>query len=162
MTTTNHRSDGQAPSGSNGHSGARRGPDSQRVVVDDYSPGAVGVLVTAGVLMVLTGLLQAFQGIVALFNDTFYVVGEEYVFQLDLTTWGWAHLTLGVVLVLGGAGLFSGATWARVLAVVLASLSIVANFLWMPYYPWWSLTIIVFDLFVIWAATAHGRDIIAE
>ena len=55
--------------------------------------------------------------------------------------------------------LFQGATWARAVAVVLASLSIVANFFWMPYYPLWSLTIIALGVLVIWAATAHGRDI---
>jgi hypothetical protein len=162
VTTTNQRSAGQAHKASNGRAGVRRSADTRRKAVDDYNPGAVGVLVTAGVLMVLTGLFQAAQGLVALVSDEFYVVGQEYVFQLDLTTWGWVHLVLGIVLVLGGVGLFSGATSARVLAVVLASFSIMANFLWMPHYPWWSLTIIAFDLFVIWAATAHGRDILAH
>ena len=109
--------------------------------------------------MVLSGSLQAIQGIVALFNDTFYVVGEEYIFEFDVTSWGWIHLIMGVVVALAGVGLFQGAVWARTVAVIVASVSIIANFMWMPYYPFWSLTVIAFDVFVIWAATMHGRDI---
>lgn len=126
---------------------------------DDYSSAAVGVTVAAGIIMLLSGSLQAMQGVVALFNDTFYVVGEEYVFEFDVTTWGWIHLIMGVIVAVAGVGLFQGAVWARTVAVVMASVSIIANFLWMPYYPIWSLTIIAFDVFVIWAATSHGRDI---
>ena len=124
-----------------------------------YSPGAVGITVFAGVLMVLSGGLQAVQGLVALVNDTFYVVGEEYLFEFDVTSWGWIHLIMGVIVALAGVGLFRGAVWARTVAVIVASVSIIANFMWMPYYPFWSMTVIAFDIFVIWAATMHGRDI---
>ena len=124
-----------------------------------YSPGAVGVTVFAGVLMVLSGSLQAVQGVVALANDTFYVVGEEYLFEFDVTSWGWIHLIMGVIVALAGVGLFRGAVWARTVAVIVASVSIIANFMWMPYYPFCSMTVIAFDIFVIWAATMHGRDI---
>ena len=125
----------------------------------NYSSGAVGVVATAGVLMFMVGILHAIQGIVALANDEFFVVGQEYVFKFDVTTWGWIHLVAGVVVAAAGAFLFQGAVWARTVAVIVACVSIIASFLWMPYYPVWSLTIIVFDFFVIWAVTAHGRDI---
>ncbi len=125
----------------------------------EYSGGAVGLIAFAGVLMLLTGVLHALQGIVALVNDEFFVYGEEYVFEFDVTTWGWVHLILGLVVAGAGLALFQGATWARVVAVALASLSIVASFLWMPFYPFWSLMLVAFDVFVIWAVTAHGRDI---
>ncbi len=98
----------------------------------------------------------------ALVNDTFFVVGQEYVFKFDVTAWGWAHLVLGVVVAVAGFFLFQGAVWARTVAVIMACLSILASFLWMPYYPVWSLTIIAFDVFVIWAVTVHGRDILAQ
>jgi hypothetical protein len=125
----------------------------------NYSSGAVGVLVFAGILMVLIGALHAIQGLVALANDKFYVVGPEYVFQFDVTTWGWIHLILGIVVALAGIALFQGATWARTVAVIVACVSIVANFMWLPYYPLWSMIVIAFGVFVIWAATAHGTDI---
>ena len=129
---------------------------------DNYSGTAVGVTVFAAVLMILGGIMQALQGLVALANDTFFVLGEEYVFKFDITTWGWVHLLLGLVVAFAGVGLFQGATWARAVAVVVASVSILVNFLWIPYYPIWSLTLMALAVLVIWAVTAHGRDIVAD
>jgi hypothetical protein len=125
----------------------------------DYSAGAVGVIVTAAVLMIMIGIFHAIQGIIALANDTFFVVGEEYVFQFDVTTWGWIHLIVGVIVALAGMALFQGQVWARTVAVLAACVSIVASFAWLPYYPIWNIIIIAFGGFVIWAVTAHGRDI---
>lgn len=127
---------------------------------DHYSGTAVGVTVTAAVFMILIGVFQAIQGLVALINDNFYVLGSEYIFKFDVTTWGWIHLILGTVAAFAGFALFQGAVWARAVAVLMASVGIIANFMWMPYYPIWSLTVITFNAFVIWAATAHGRDIV--
>ena len=125
----------------------------------DRSPAAYGGVVFAAMLMILAGTFQSVQGLVALVNDDFYVTGEEYIFRFDLTTWGWVHLVLGVIVGLAGAALLRGAVWARTVAVILAGLSILANFLWIPYYPVWSLTVIAFDVFVIWALVVHGRDV---
>lgn len=130
-----------------------------RLEPDTYSEGAVAVTASAGVLMVLIGTMHAIQGLVALVNDDFYVIGQEYVFEFDVTTWGWIHLIGGAIVLLAGIALFRGSVWARTLAVVMASISILLNFVWLPYYPLWSLVVIGFDLFVIWAVTAHGRDI---
>jgi len=125
----------------------------------EYSSGAVGLTVFAAVMMIIVGSFQAIAGVVALFNDTFYVVGEEYVFKLDVTSWGWIHLTLGIVIAVAGFFLFRGAVWARTVGVILASISALFNFAWLPYYPIWAIAIITLDVFVIWALTAHGRDI---
>lgn len=124
------------------------------------SEGAVGVTVLAGTLMIMIGVFHAFQGIVALLNDTFYVVLPEYVLAFDITTWGWVHLILGLVVAFAGASLFRGATWGRTIAVIMACISMAVSFVWMPYYPLWSLTVIALDIFVIWAAVLHGRDIV--
>lgn len=127
-----------------------------------YSAGAVGLIVFAATVMIIGGVMQALQGLVALLNDTFYVVGEEYVFQFDVTTWGWIHLLLGIVVAVAGFALLQGATWARVVAIVVASVSIIANFLWLPYYPLWSIIIISLGIAVIWALSLHGRDVLGE
>ena len=125
----------------------------------NYSATAVGVTVFAGVLMLMGGTLHAIQGLVALFNDQFLVVGQDYVFKFDITTWGWIHLILGIVVALAGVALFRGSMWARLVAVAVACVSIILNFMWAPYYPVWSMIIIAMDVFVIWAVTAHGKDI---
>lgn len=140
-------------------------PDEDRqggAAEQSYNAAAVGLILCAGILMVMGGIFQMLQGIVALFNDTFFVVGAEYVFEFDVTTWGWIHLGMGAIVAAAGAGLFSGAMWARSIAVVVAGLSMVTSFLWIPYYPVWSLLTIAFDAFVIWAVTVHGRDVRAE
>ena len=63
------------------------------------------------------------------------------------------------VVVLAGFALFSGAVWARTVGVILAVLSAIANFAFIPYYPVWSIVMIAVNITVIWALTAHGRDI---
>jgi hypothetical protein len=90
------------------------------------------------------------------------VATRNYVFQFDATTWGWIHLILGVVVALAGFAVMAGRVWGRVVGITLAVLSAVANFLFIPYYPFWSLTVIALDIFVIWALAAHGREIAEE
>jgi hypothetical protein len=124
----------------------------------ETSGWAVGFILFAALMMIMAGCFQFFAGLVALFNDTFYVATREYVFQFDATTWGWIHLLIGVILALAGFGIMAGQTWARVVGIFLALLSAAANFLFIPYYPFWSLTIIAVDIFIIWALAAHGRE----
>jgi hypothetical protein len=124
----------------------------------DTSGWAVGFTVFAAIMMIMVGVFQALQGLVAIFENEFYVQTRNYLFQFDATTWGWIHLVIGLVVALAGWGLLSGRTWARVVGITLAALSATANFLFIPYYPFWSLLIITLDIFVIWALTAHGRE----
>ena len=120
---------------------------------------AVGLIVFAAIMLMMAGTFQFLAGLVALFENEFYVTTRNYVFQLDATTWGWIHLLLGIVLGVAGWGLLSGRTWARAMAITVAALSALANFLFLPYYPFWALTIIALDVLVIWAVAAHGRDV---
>lgn len=127
----------------------------------EVSGWAVGWTFYAAMMMWLLGGFHAIAGLSAIIRDEFYVVTPEYIFQFDVTTWGWVHLIAGVVVILAGAGLFSGAVWARTVGVVLAVISALVNFAWLPWYPFWSVIMIVASVFVIWALTAHGRDITA-
>jgi hypothetical protein len=113
-----------------------------------------GWLVFAGVLMVFGGFMTLFAGIAAIANDDVFVATNDYVYRFDLTGWGWIHLILGIVIVLAGFALFQGATWARVVGVVLVGLAMIANFLWLPYAPFWAIVLIAIDGFVIWALCA--------
>ncbi|TCC49170.1 hypothetical protein E0H75_20605 [Kribbella capetownensis] len=113
----------------------------------------------AGVMMVMSGGFQAFSGLVALFENEFYVSTRNYLFQFDATAWGWIHLLFGIAVLLAGLAVMAGQTWARVVGIILAVLSALANFTFIPYYPFWALTIIAIDIFVIWALAVHGRDL---
>ena len=110
-------------------------------------------------MLVVVGFFQAVAGLVALLNDEFFIVGAEWTFKFDITTWGWIHLILGVVLLASGFGIFTGNVAARTVGVLVAGLSAVVNFLWLPWYPVWAIIVIALDIAIIWALTAHGRDI---
>ncbi|MEW1739487.1 hypothetical protein AB0346_26415 [Nocardia beijingensis] len=123
---------------------------------DDHSVKqavAATTSIGAAVLLLAAGILSIFQGISALSKDDILVSGPNYTYEFSATTWGWIHLVLGILIVIAAVGLIAGAMWARVIAVFLAALSILANFLWLPYYPWWSTVVIALDVVVIWAVT---------
>ncbi|MDQ0935719.1 DUF7144 family membrane protein [Streptomyces turgidiscabies] len=120
--------------------------------------GAGGLVTFAGVLLFIAGILDLFRGIMAIADDDVYVNTPNYVFKFDLTSWGWIQLVLGVIAMTVSAGLFSRATWARVVGVGIAGLLIIANFLSIPYYPVWSLTLIALYAFVIWALCVVRRE----
>ena len=126
---------------------------------NEYSSWAVGWAAFAGIMLMMTGFFHVLSGLVAIFDDTFYVVGREYIFEFDVTTWGWTHLIWGLIVVAAGFGIFSGNVLARTLGVFAAGLSMLVNFTWLPYYPVWSALMIAIAVAVIWALTVHGRDI---
>jgi hypothetical protein len=104
-------------------------------------------------MMLTIGIFQVIAGIAAIIEDDFYVVGTEYAFNLDVSGWGWIHLILGLLLVFAGWSLFSGKSWAGIFAIVLAVLAAIANFFYIPYYPFWSLLVIALCVWVIWSLT---------
>lgn len=120
------------------------------------SAGAAGLILFASVVMVMIGIMHVIWGLSAIINDQFFVVTENYIFQFDVSTWGWIHLIAGIIVLLAGFSLYSGAVWARAVGILLAVISIVANFASIPYYPFWSILMIALGVFVIWALTVHG------
>ncbi|MEU1548127.1 hypothetical protein [Nocardia sp. NPDC005745] len=112
---------------------------------------AAGTSIAAAILLLTVGVLSIFEGISAVAEDDLIVVGADYVYKFDTTTWGWIHIVIGILLVVAALGLMTGAMWARVVAIVLAALSIIANFMWLPYYPAWSVLVIALNIVVIWA-----------
>lgn len=130
---------------------------------------AVAGWVFAATMMVVVGVFQIIAGLTAVLHDNFYVNVRNYTFDLDVSTWGWIHIVLGALLLLTGLALTSGRVWAAAAGIVVAALSAINNFFFLPYYPIWSLLIIAVDVFVIWslarmisAATGGGLDRWAE
>ncbi|MFB8771869.1 DUF7144 family membrane protein [Streptomyces broussonetiae] len=113
---------------------------------------AAGGTLFAGVLLFVQGVIGILQGIAGIAEDDVYAHVGDYVFEFSLTAWGWIHLVLGVVLVVVAWGLLSGpALWARAAGIALAALTVVANFLYLPYQPWWAVIGIAIGTFVIWS-----------
>jgi hypothetical protein len=123
------------------------------------SPWANGLTIFAAAMMMIIGFWQALAGIAAIGQDKVYAATPEYIYAFDVTGWGWIHLLLGILIVCAGVAVFMGSTWARMVAIVLASLSMIANFAFLPHYPVWSLTIIALDAAVIWALATYHREI---
>jgi hypothetical protein len=122
------------------------------------STAAGGLTIFAAVMLLIGGTLSVFRGIMGIAEDEVFVNTPNYVFKFDLTSWGWIHLVLGAVSVVVGIGLLRLSFWARILGVALAGLLIIANFLSLPYYPFWSITVIAICGFVIWALCVVRPD----
>lgn len=105
----------------------------------------------AAILLALVAIFQILDGIAAIASDQVYVKGIDYTYKLDVTSWGWIHLVIGLVALATAIGILMGQVWGRIVGIVIASVSVISNFMFLPYYPFWSLTVIAFDVFIIWA-----------
>jgi hypothetical protein len=110
-----------------------------------------GSTLLAATLLILSGLWGVFAGLTAVLKQSFFVAQPNYTFQFSVHGWGWIHLVLGIVVFAAGACVLLGRTWAKALGIVLAVFSGLSYFLFLPYYPAWSIVLIGVDAFVIWA-----------
>lgn len=126
---------------------------SSRHGFENTTKGAVafGATSFAGIMLATVALFQVLEGIAAIANDDIYVNGVNYVYELDITAWGWIHLILGIIGIAIGIAILAGQTWGRLGGLVVAFLGALAGFAFLPYYPLWSLVIVAFNVFVVWA-----------
>jgi hypothetical protein len=123
------------------------------------SAGAIGWIAFAGFVMIVAGGFAVLQGLAWIINSDNFA-GTDQVFSGSVTTWGWVQLVVGAIVMLSGFGVFSGNVLARTVGVVAVLVNMLTSFVSMTFYPLWGLVIIVVDISVIWALTAHGRDIV--
>jgi hypothetical protein len=123
---------------------------------------AIGFTMFAAIMLMINGSFQIIAGLTGIFENEFYVRTPNYFLELDASAWGWIHLIWGVLVLIGGLGLLSGSLWGRTLGVIAAAGSMLVAFAFIPLYPVWSIVVISVAVTVIWALTAHGRDIVAE
>ncbi|MFB6717673.1 MULTISPECIES: hypothetical protein [unclassified Streptomyces] len=138
---------------------ASSGPSVARdTVPSSRHPFPYGWTAFAGILMIFGGAMAIFEGIAAIGRDRVFLATHNYMFRFSLTGWGWIHLILGIVILLAGCALFTGAAWARVVGIVLAGLGALANFVWLPFYPLWSIVLIAINVFILWALCASPQE----
>ena len=126
-----------------------------------YEPersGWTGWITFAAIMMIIAGSLNALYGFIAVVNDEWVVWGNRGNLYLDISEWGWVHLVIGLIVLVAGIGLFSGRMIARIIAIIVAGSSLIANFFFIPAYPLWAIAVVVIDVLVIWALTAHGSE----
>ena len=130
---------------------------SERMATSDRWSGWISF---AGLMIIIIGGLDFFQGLIALIRDQYYVVTPNQIVVFDLTTWGWIMMIWGVILLLAGFGLLSGATWARWFSIVVLSLNIIAQlgFVGSAQYPLWALTVLTLTIVVLYALIVRWND----
>ena len=118
---------------------------------------AHGIEVFAGMMLIIAGVFEVIQSIAAIARDEYLVLLPNYVFSIDLTGWGWIHLLVGLILAAVGVLLLLGKGFARIAGIVVAGISAIINFSWLPYSPLWALLAIAVDILVIWALATLRR-----
>ena len=136
--------------------GQRSGSGTTDIYQEESGVGA-GWILFAAIMMITGGFFAIFEGLAALINHGNFYHITNYPYGTSLTAWGWAFLIGGIIVMLAGFYVMAGAMWARIIGVAIASLSALANFFFVPFYPFWSLTVITLDAFVIWALAVHGK-----
>jgi hypothetical protein len=117
-----------------------------------------GQIAFAAIMMIVGGIWHGLSGLAGVLRDEVYLTTPAYTYQFDLTWWGWVHLVLGAILVGTGIAVAQGRTWGRVTGIALAILSLVANFLFLPHYPVWSILIISLDIVIIYSLATYARE----
>lgn len=114
----------------------------------------------AGVILLISGAFSAIQGLIAVIGpNTYFALVEGDLFLFDVAGWGWWNLIIGVLLFLVGLAVMTGATWARIIAVILAILNAIVQMLLIPVQPWWSFIAIAIDVLIVYALIAHGDEL---
>ena len=123
------------------------------------SLGWAGWITFAAVILTLIGALNIFQGVIALFDDGYFIVpSEDDLLLVDFTAWGVIMLVWGALLVAAGVAVAAGRGWARWFAVVLACVNVVVQIGFLSAYPIWSAILILLDVLVIFALTARWDE----
>jgi len=118
-----------------------------------------GWIVFAAVVMLIVGVLDFFEGLIAIIRDNYFVIHGNQLIVFDTTKWGWITLIWGIVLVIAGFGLWTGSGWARWFTIIVVGLNILGQLSWLgaSSYPLWSLVIITLNIIVLYALCARWQ-----
>lgn len=138
---------------------ALRTPADGPMLREDSRADRVGWAVFAAVMLMMAGAFNAIDGLVALLNGKWLADNTSLPVTFDYTTWGWTWLIFGAVVVVAGIGVLGGRTWARIVGIVFAALNATVQLLFIPAYPFWSMTVIAVDVIVIWALATRAGEL---
>ena len=121
-----------------------------------------GWVVFASIMLIMAGVFGIIDGLVALINDEVYLVTEDQIVAFDFTTWGWIHLIVGIIVTTAGFAVMSGQLWARMVGVLAATASAIAQIAFITAFPLWSVLIIGIDVLIIYGLLVHGEEVEAD
>jgi hypothetical protein len=108
--------------------------------------------------MIIGGTFGFLEGLALIVRGTFYVQPQNYWISTGAATWGWWHLIVGLIVLAAGFGVISGAAWARWLGIIFVSIQALTNFLFIPVQPFWAITLILIDVWIIHSPFVHRRE----
>jgi hypothetical protein len=120
-----------------------------------YSERGAGWITFASIMLLIVGTFSVIDGVVALSKSSFFTANAVYVFS-DLRTWGWIMLVLGIVVLFAAASVAAGGQFGRWFGIAAAALNSIGQLLFVPAYPWWSISGFAVDMLIIYALTAYG------
>jgi hypothetical protein len=123
------------------------------------STWTLGAVIYGSILLMLVGIFQAVVGLAAILDNDFYSSTRHYLFDNDVTAWGWLHLGLGIVIAVAGFNVMGGRAWARVIGIIVAAIAAINSFLFIPHHPVWSILIIALSVGVIWALSVYRPQV---
>ncbi len=118
-----------------------------------------GWVVFASIMLIMAGVFGIIDGLVALIHDEVYLVTKDQVVAFDFTTWGWIHLIVGIIVTTAGFAVMSGQLWARMVGVLAATASAIAQIAFITAFPFWSVLIIGIDILIIYGLLVHGEEV---
>ena len=127
-------------------------------ILSTETSGWVGWVYFASALMIISAFFQLFFGFVALVQPEFFAVTNGQLFFFDLTTWGWVHTLWGIILLTAGISLAGGGAWGRIIGVLVTTVALIGNFVFLPAHPWWTIIAIAIDILILYALLVHGKE----
>jgi hypothetical protein len=114
-----------------------------------------------GIMLMIVGFLNIIDGLVAITqaNQVKAQIAQQLPLTENVKTWGWIVFILGIIVLLAGLGLIAGSTWARVVGILVASVNLIVQLAWLPHNNFWSFTMIIIDILIIYGIAVHcGKE----
>ncbi|WP_377273284.1 hypothetical protein [Peterkaempfera sp. SMS 1(5)a] len=116
-----------------------------------------GPYLFGGLALELSGTLSILMGAAGIARSNIFA-SSQYAYQFDLTAWGWIHVVIGIALIAAGVGVLAGRSWGRGAGIALGAVSLVTQFMFVPYYPLWAITLMMLDLVAVWTLSRFSAS----
>ncbi len=127
--------------------------------MDNTTRSHSGWVTFAAVMVVIVGLYNVLSGAGAIAeSDSVTARVQEVLYGIDIKTWGWFWLIVGVAQLITGILLFSRSTIGGLMAIFGATVSASFTIFLIFAAPLWAITVLALDLGIIWIISANSDD----
>jgi hypothetical protein len=115
-----------------------------------------GWVVFAAIMLMISGVFHVIDGISALANSRY--LSDDGLFA-NLDFWGVVWLIIGGLALFAGYAILGGSESGRIIGIAVASLSLVAQLMFILSNPWWSLVVITIDFIILYALIVKAEPV---